>query len=84
VNGTRRASPPLSPGRFFPDFIAELCDGRIAIIEYKGGHLAKSPEEMHKVTIGVLWAEGSAGRCVFVRVVDRDWATLESALKAKT
>ena len=77
-------SLPLSPGRFFPDFIAELCDGRIAIIEYKGGHLAKSPEEMYKVTIGVLWAEGSAGRCVFVRVVDRDWATLESALKAKT
>jgi type III restriction enzyme len=75
-------SLPLSPGRFFPDFIAELCDGRIAIVEYKGGHLAKSPEEMHKVTIGVLWAEASAGRCVFVRVVDRDWATLESALKA--
>jgi len=77
-------SLPLSPGRFFPDYIAELCDGRIAIIEYKGGHLAKSPEEMHKVTIGVLWAEGSAGRCVFVRVVDRDWATLESALNPKT
>jgi len=77
-------SLPLSPGRFFPDFIAELCDGRIAIIEYKGGHLAKSPEEMYKVTIGVLWAEVSAGRCVFVRVVDRDWATLESTLKPRT
>jgi type III restriction enzyme len=76
-------SLPLSPGRFFPDFIAELRDGRIAIIEYKGGYLAKTPEEMHKVTIGVLWAEGSAGRCVFVRVVDRDWVTLEESLKAK-
>ncbi|MBM4019566.1 MAG: hypothetical protein FJ288_14815 [Planctomycetes bacterium] len=76
-------SLPLSPGRFFPDFIAELCDGRIAIIEYKE-YLAKLPEEMHKVTIGILWAEASGGRCVFVRVVDRDWPTLESALKTKT
>ena len=40
-------SLPLSPGRFFPDFIAELEDGRIAIIEYKGGHLAQRPEELH-------------------------------------
>jgi type III restriction enzyme len=77
-------SLPLSPGRFFPDFIAELCDGRIAIIEYKGKQRFKLPEEMHKFTIGVLWAEVSGGRCVFVQVVDRDWAKLETELKART
>jgi type III restriction enzyme len=41
-------SLPLSPGRFFPDFIAELNDGRIAIVEYKGPHIANDPKELHK------------------------------------
>ena len=74
---------PLSPGRFFPDFIAELEDGRTAIIEYKGKDRAQLPEELHKETVGKLWEERSGGRCVFVRVVDRDWPTLEKALAAK-
>ena len=73
-------SLPLSPGRFFPDFVAELNDGRIAIVEYKGKHLAHSPDELHKKTAGELWAERSGGRCVFVWVVDKDWQTLESKL----
>lgn len=73
-------SLPLSPGRFFPDFIAELEDGRIVIVEYKGPHLASDPKELHKQAVGKLWQERSTGRCVFVRVVDRDWATLETAL----
>lgn len=76
-------SLPLSPGRFFPDFIAELQDGRIAIVEYKGPHLAQDPKELHKEAVGKLWEERSAGLCVFVRVVGRDWAKLEAALAAK-
>ena len=73
---------PLSPGRFFPDFIAELCDGRIAIVEYKGAYIADSDKERHKETVGKLWAERSDGQCVFVRVVERDWAVLEATLHA--
>ena len=76
-------SLPLSPGRFFPDFIAELLDGRVVIIEYKGGHLAQRPEELHKEAVGTLWEARSSGRCAFVRVVDRDWPKLEEALAAK-
>jgi type III restriction enzyme len=74
-------SLPLSPGNFFPDFIAELVDGRIAIIEYKGKHLALVPDELHKKEVGELWAARSNGACVFVWVVDRDWATLEMAIE---
>lgn len=74
---------PLSPGRFFPDFIAELVDGRLAIIEYKGKHLATLADELHKKEVGELWAERSGGDCVFVWIVDRDWATLETALAAR-
>jgi len=76
-------SLPLSPGRFFPDFIVELKDGRTAIVENKGPHLAHDPKELHKETVGILWAERSAGKCVFVRVMNKDWAKLEAALTAK-
>lgn len=75
---------PLSPGRFFPDFIAELNDGRIAIVEYKGSHIASDPKELHKETVGKLWEARSGGKCVFVRVVDKDWDKLETALAART
>lgn len=75
-------SLPLSPGRFFPDFLVELNDGRIAIVEYKGGHLAEQRAELHKEDVGKLWAARSGGKCVFVRVVDKDWANLEAALNA--
>ena len=76
-------SLPLSPGRFFPDFIAELVDGRLAIIEYKGKHLATLADELHKREVGLLWAARSNGDCVFVWVVDRDWTTLETALASR-
>ena len=76
-------SLPLAPGRFFPDFIAELVDGRMASIEYKNSTLAQAKEEQHKKEIGELWAARSGGKCVFVWVVDRDWPTLENALEAK-
>ncbi|NLF09472.1 MAG: DEAD/DEAH box helicase family protein [Pirellulaceae bacterium] len=75
-------SLPLSPGRFFPDFIAELVDGRLAIIEYKGKHLATLADELHKKEVGELWAGRSNGDCVFVWVVDKDWETLKTGLAA--
>ena len=77
-------SLPLSPGRFFPDFIVELVDGRIAIVEYKGSHLAEQRKELHKVDVGNLWAERSGGKCLFVRVIDRDWKTLDQTLNAQS
>ena len=76
-------SLPLSPGRFFPDFIAELKDERIAIVEYKGKHRSELAEELHKKDVGELWEARSDGKCVFAWVVDQDWATMEAALAAK-
>ena len=71
-------SLPLSPGRFFPDFIVELNDGRMALVEYKNAKLAKA--EPHKKDVGDLWAARSSGTCVFAWVVERDWATLKAAI----
>lgn len=76
-------SLPLAPGRFFPDFVVELNDGRIAVVEYKGRQLANDPKELHKRDVGELWAERSDERCVFAWIVDRDWATLGDQLQAK-
>jgi type III restriction enzyme len=75
-------SLPLSPGRSYPDFIVELLDGRTAIVEYKNPKLAQAKEEQHKKEVGELWEARSAGKCVFVWVVDRDWPTLEAKLAA--
>jgi len=72
---------PKSPGRFFPDFIVELTDGRILLIEYKGKDRAEIPEELHKKAVGELWADRSDGRCRFGWVVDRDWGKLASCLE---
>ena len=71
-------SLPLSPSHFFPDFIAELIDGRVAVIEYKGGHLAENRGELHKKSVGDLWAKQSSGKAVFAWVVDRNWSAIDS------
>lgn len=67
---------PLSPGRFFPDFVAELTDGRIAVIEHKGSHLTHDPHQVLKKVVGELWAKQSGGKAVFLWVLDRDWSSL--------
>lgn len=56
---------PTAQGRFFPDFIAELKDGRVAVIEYKGAHLRTLASEIEKRKVGELWAASSGGKCVF-------------------
>jgi type III restriction enzyme len=53
---------PTSFGRFYPDFVCELTDGRVLVAEYKGEHLRQVPREIEKHQVGMLWAERSAGR----------------------
>ena len=57
---------PTSSGRFFPDFICELTDGRIFVVEYKGAHLRSLPSEIEKDQVGRLWAERSESKCLFL------------------
>lgn len=56
---------PTSRGKFYPDFVVELKDGRIAVVEYKGQHLRSEPYEIEKRAVGQLWARKSAGKCRF-------------------
>ena len=72
-----------SRGRFFPDFVAELIDGRIAVVEYKGAHLLNDPYEIEKRKIGELWARKSQGRCLFGQIAkERDGVDMSGQLDA--
>ena len=64
---------PVSWGKFYPDFVAELEDGRTLVVEYKGQHIKHDPKEVKKVQIGSLWERVSEKKGVFVQVeVERD------------
>lgn len=56
---------PFDEAPCFPDFIAELLDGRLAVIEYKGTRLRNDHYEIEKRKVGELWAASSGGKCVF-------------------
>lgn len=67
---------PTSRGRFYADFVAELADGRVALLEYKGAHLLNDPYEIEKSQVGALWGQASGGRAVF------GWLTRQQAGKS--
>lgn len=63
---------PTSFGRFYPDFVCELSDGRLFVAEYKGEHLRNVPKEIEKGQVGKVWAESSVGQCVFAMLFKQD------------
>ncbi len=59
---------PTATDRFYPDFVAELDDGRVLVVEYKGAHLADGLDTAEKRTVGRLWERESGGKGLFVVV----------------
>ena len=59
---------PTEAGRFYPDFIARMEDGRLLVAEYKGAHIAEGPETAEKRAIGELWQRKSNGTGIFIIV----------------
>jgi type III restriction enzyme len=70
-----------SPNKFYPDFVCQLNDGRILVVEYKGAMLAHDPEEQQKKLIGELWADRSGGSCLFAWVENRNYAEIDRVLR---
>ena len=66
MEGRGRVSVLSAAGRFYPDFVALLMDGRLVVVEYKGAQIADGPVTAEKRTIGELWERASGGRCLFV------------------
>jgi len=59
---------PTATDKFYPDFVAQLEDGRLLVVEYKGAHIADGPDTAEKRTIGQLWERKTGGKGVFVVV----------------
>ena len=51
---------------FYPDFVAQLHDGRVLVVEYKGGHLVDAADAEEKRKLGALWADRSGGKALFL------------------
>ncbi|MFZ5787203.1 MAG: DEAD/DEAH box helicase [Acidobacteriota bacterium] len=70
-----------STDKFYPDFVAQLENGRLLVIEYKGAHLVDSPDSKEKRAIGELWAERSAGRALFLMLTEKTLSGLAAVVK---
>lgn len=57
---------PLAHGKFYPDFIVKLTDGRMLVIEYKGEHLADGSDTANKKAVGELWAKHGGDSSLFL------------------
>lgn len=67
-------------GRFYPDFICKLEDGRILAVEYKGKD--RWVEAKDDRDIGGLWEEMSGGSCLFVMVTNKDWKPITEKMES--
>ena len=63
---------PLANGWFYPDFVVELIDGRMLVIEYKGDAYKTNDDSRDKNNVGKLWAEKGGENCLFLMVVEQD------------
>lgn len=62
-------------GRFFPDFVAQLIDERILVVEYKGSHLrgGEADDTEVKERVGKLWMAAGNGELLFCMVGKDDF-----------
>lgn len=63
---------PTMSDRFYPDFVAELVDGRLLVVEYKGEGYKSNDDSVIKRQIGEYWAKASGN--LFLLAVERDGA----------
>jgi type III restriction enzyme len=59
---------PTATDYFYPDFVAELKDGRVLVVEYKGDAYASNDDSAEKRAVGLAWQRASAGLGLFVMV----------------
>lgn len=63
---------PTATDYFYPDFVAELTDGRVLVVEYKGDAYATNDDSREKKQVGHQWEQSSGGRCLFLFAVADD------------
>ncbi len=75
---------PLAKGKFYPDFVAELVDGRLLVVEHKGEIYATNDDSREKHNVGALWEEKSNGNALFLMtVVEKGQKSMFEQIAAK-
>ncbi len=57
---------PTATDYFYPDFVAELNDGKLLVVEYKGDGYATNDDSREKRLVGERWAQTTGQRFVMV------------------
>ena len=73
-----------STDKFYPDFIAKLKNGTIAIIEYKGEDRYSNDDSKEKRQIGEFYANLSSGKIRFIMLNGKEWKKLNELLNPST
>ena len=63
---------PTATDYFYPDFVCELTDGRVLVVEYKGEPYKTNDDSREKAQIGHRWESSSGGCCLFLLAVALD------------
>ncbi len=70
---------------FYPDFVCCLKDGRILVIEYKGGDVDTawyaSRDSEEKRLVGAIWESRSNGGCLFLMPPGPRWDLIEKKIR---
>ncbi len=75
---------PTAKQRTYPDYVARLKDGRLLVVEYKGGDRYSSDTEKEKRVVGELWASKSNGKGIYLmaQIKDEKGNSVTEQLKA--
>jgi len=69
-----------STDKFYPDFVAQLDDGRILVVEYKGAFL-DNEDTREKEQIGKVWAEKSGNLFLMLWKKDKQGRDMDAQLQ---
>lgn len=65
-------SIPTAMGNHYPDFVAKLKDGRLLVVEYKGGDRVSNDDSKAKAQMGHLWQKASKGKGIYLMATKKD------------
>lgn len=75
---------PIPTGNFYPDFVVQLKDGRLLVVEYKGEQLKDSEDTKNKRLVGYRWESLSRGKCLFLLAEkDKDGMSVTEQIESK-
>jgi type III restriction enzyme len=63
---------PIAGGWFYPGFVAQLEDGRVLVVEYKGEVYKTNDDSREKNNVGKLWAEKGGKNYLFLMAANQD------------